>query len=131
MEDLELWDIVQAPIVLPPVTTPLLVADFRKRKNKEKRTIYGGVRDHVFQHLTGKDYEFDMWETLCKIYQSSNQNQKMFLQDKLRSIQMLKIESVTSYLGRFNQIRDELVVVREIVDREFLVSTSLKNFSKP
>jgi hypothetical protein len=55
----------------------------------------------------------------------------MVLQDKLRSIQMLKTESVTSYLGRFTQIRDELAVVGEIVDPEFMVRTNLNNFSKP
>jgi hypothetical protein len=54
MEDLELWDIVQAPVVLPPVTAPLFVADFRKR-NKAKRTICDAVRDHIIPHLTGKD----------------------------------------------------------------------------
>jgi hypothetical protein len=65
------------------------------------------VRDHVIPHLTGKDYAFEMWESLCKLYQSPNQNRKMVLKDKLRSIQMLDSESVTSFLVRFTQIRDE------------------------
>jgi hypothetical protein len=74
---------------------------------------------------------YEMWASLCNLYQSPNQNQKMVLQEKLRSIQMLNSESVTSYLGRFTQIRDELVVVGEIVDLYFLVRTTLNNFSKP
>jgi hypothetical protein len=131
LEDLELWDIVHAPIVLPPVTAPVLVAEFRKRNNKAKRTICDGVRDHVIPHLTGKDYAFEMWESLCKLYQSPNQNQKMVLQDRLRSIQMLDSESVTSFLGRFTQIRDELAAVGEIVDPDFMVRTTLNNFTKP
>jgi hypothetical protein len=44
---------------------------------------------------------------------------------------MLKTESVTSYLGRFTQIRDELAAVREIVDPDFMVRTTLNNFTKP
>jgi hypothetical protein len=108
LEDLELWDIVQAPVVLPPVTAPLLVAEFRKRNTKAKRTICDAVRDHVIPHLTGKEFSFEMWDSLCKLYQSPNQNRKMVLQEKLRSIKMLKSESVTSYLGRFTQTRDEL-----------------------
>jgi hypothetical protein len=55
----------------------------------------------------------------------------MVLQDKLKSIQMLKTNLVTSYLGRFTQIRDELAMVREIVDPNFMVRTYLNNFSKP
>jgi hypothetical protein len=35
----------------------------------------------------------------------------MVLQEKLRSIKMLKSESVTSYLGRFTQTLDELAAV--------------------
>jgi hypothetical protein len=131
LEDLELWDIVQAPVVLPPVTAPLLVAEFRKRNTKAKRTICDAVRDHVIPHLTGKDYAFEMWDSLCKLYQSPNQNRKMVLQEKLRSIQMLKSESVTSYLGRFTQTRDELAAVGEIVDPMVLVRTTLNDFSKP
>ena len=44
---------------------------------------------------------------------------------------MLKTKSVTSYLGRFTHIRDELATIREIVDLDFMVRTSLNKFSKP
>jgi hypothetical protein len=40
----------------------------------------------------------------------------MVLQDKLRSMQMLDFETVTSHLGKFTHIRDELAMVEEIVD---------------
>jgi hypothetical protein len=52
-------------------------------------------------------------------------------QEKLRSIQILKSESVTSYLGIFTQTRDELATVGEIVDPDFLVRIALNDFSKP
>ena len=108
-----------------------MVQDFTKRNNKEKRTICDRVRDHVIPHLTSKDYAFEMWESLCKLYQSPNQNRKMVLQDKFRSIQMLDSESVTSFFGKFIEIRDELEKVREIVDTCFMVRTTLNNFTKP
>jgi hypothetical protein len=44
---------------------------------------------------------------------------------------MLKDESVTSYLGRYTQIKDELVVVGEVVDLDSMVRTALNNFTKP
>jgi hypothetical protein len=116
LEDIELWDIVEAPIVFPPVTAPIMVEDFRKKNNKVKRTICDRVRDHIISHFTGKDYSFEMWDSLCKIYQSPNQNRKMVPQDRLLSIKMLYSESITSFLGRFTQIRDEIAVVGEIVD---------------
>jgi hypothetical protein len=125
LEDLELWDIVQALVGIPPApaSSPLLDANFRKKNTKAKRTICDAVRDHIIPHLTGKDYAFEIWASWCKLCQSLNYNRKMVLQDKLRSIQMLDSETITSYLGRFTQIRDELVAVGEIVDPNFLVST--------
>jgi hypothetical protein len=133
LEDLELWDIVQAAMVIPPTPTlsPLLDADLRKKNTKAKRTICDAVWDHIIPHLTGKDYAFEIWASLYKLYQSPNQNQKMVLQNKLRSIHMLNFETVTSYLGRFTQIRDGLAAVREIVDPDFMVRTALNSFSKP
>jgi hypothetical protein len=83
------------------------------------------VLDNLFSHL------FEIWDSLCKLYQSSNKNQKMVLQDRLRSIKMLDSESVPSFLGRFTEISDELATVGEIVDPGFMVRTTLNNFSKP
>jgi hypothetical protein len=132
LEDFELWDIVQAPVVIPPTPSPspLLNADFRKKNIQAKRTICDAVRDRIIPHLTGKDYAYEIWASLCKLYQSPNQNRKMLLH-MLGSIQMLDFETVTSYLGRFTQIRDELVAVKEIVDTEFLDRIALNIFSKP
>jgi hypothetical protein len=74
LEDLELWDIVQALVVVHPATTVVFAAEFRKRNNKAKRTTCDAVRDHIIPHLTGKHYAYEMWASLCKLYQSSNQN---------------------------------------------------------
>jgi hypothetical protein len=68
LEDLELWDIVEAVVHVPPAITLVLLAKFRKR-NKAKRTICDALWDHIIPHLTGK-----AWASLCKIYESSNEN---------------------------------------------------------
>ena len=60
LEDLELWDIVEAHDPFLPVTAPVLLADFRKRNNKEKRTICDAITNHIIPHLTGKTYAFEM-----------------------------------------------------------------------
>jgi hypothetical protein len=74
LEELELWDIVSAPMVLPLVTALLLVADFRKRSIKAKRTILDAVKDHIIPHVSGKAFGYEMWDSLCKLYPRSNQN---------------------------------------------------------
>jgi hypothetical protein len=131
LEDLELWDIVEAVVPAIPVTAPVLVAEYRKRNNKAKRTISDAVRDHIIPHVTGKAHAYQMWASLCKLYESSNENQKMVLHDRLRGIRMLKDESVTSFLGRFTRIRDELGAVGEVVEPNSLVRQALHSFTKP
>jgi hypothetical protein len=45
LEEGELWDIVESPMV-PPIDVVLL-AEFRKRNIKAKRTILDAVKDHI------------------------------------------------------------------------------------
>jgi hypothetical protein len=89
LKDLELWDIVEVVVRPIPITAPVLVAEFRKRNNKAKRIICDAVRDHIIPHLTGKTCAYEMWASLYKLYESSNENQKMVLHDRLRGIHML------------------------------------------
>jgi hypothetical protein len=44
---------------------------------------------------------------------------------------MLEDESVTSFLGRYTEIRDELGAVREVVNPNSLVRTAMNSFTKP
>jgi hypothetical protein len=46
----------------------LVLAELRKRNTKAKTTICDAVRDHVIPHLIGKDFAFEMWASLCKLY---------------------------------------------------------------
>jgi hypothetical protein len=100
LEDLELWDIVEATVPPILVTAPILVAEFRRRNNKAKRIIFDAVRDHIIPHLTGKTCAYEMWASLCKLCESSYENRKLVLHDRPRSIRMLEDESITSFLGR-------------------------------
>jgi hypothetical protein len=36
LEDLELWDIVEAPVLVLPVTSPVLLADFRRGTTRKR-----------------------------------------------------------------------------------------------
>jgi hypothetical protein len=130
LEDLKLWDIVEADVPPILVIAPVLVEEFRRRNNKAKRIICDAVRDHIIPHLTGKTCAYEMWESLCKLYESSNENRKLVIHDRLRSIRMLEDESVTSFLGRYTQIRDELGAIGEVVNHDSLVRTAMNSFTK-
>jgi hypothetical protein len=55
----------------------------------------------------------------------------MVMYDRLRGIHMLNTESVTSFLGRYTQIIDDIGAIGEVVDPDSMVRTTLNNFTKP
>ena len=127
LEECELWEIVESVVNVP--TDPTQLVEFKKNV-KVKRIILDSVNDHIIPHVSGKDYAYQMWESLSNLYQSSNQHRKMVLQEKLRTTSMAKRESITSYLTRVSQVRHELAALGETVDSAELIRVALNGFSK-
>jgi hypothetical protein len=88
------------------------------------------VKDHLIPHLSGKTTARDMWEALKGLFQSKNENHKMVLREKLRDTKMTGSDTVTTYLTRIRQVRDELAAIGETMDDSELVRTTLKGFTK-
>jgi hypothetical protein len=55
----------------------------------------------------------------------------MVLRDRLRNTKMSKTDSVTSYLTKITQVRDQLEAVGETVTYVELVRVALNGFTKP
>jgi hypothetical protein len=128
----DLWDIVENsttnPVNIP--TDATLQATYTKKSIKAKRIILDAIKDHLIPHVTGKTNACEMWESLTKLYQSTNENRKMVLREKLKSIKMIKAENVVTYLTRLTQVRDELGVVGEAIADSELVRTALNGVTK-
>ena len=102
LQENELWEIVNNTVV-HPVTIPTVAADkaaFDKMDIKAKRILIDAIKVHIIPHISRKDYAHQMWTASNKIYQSSNENRKMVLREKLKSIKMNKGENMVSYLTR-------------------------------
>jgi hypothetical protein len=98
LQENELWDIVEnsttSLISIP--TDPTLLVAYTKKSIKAKRIILDAIKDHLIPHVTGKSNAYEMWESLTKLYQSRNENQKMVLREKLKSIKLTKAENVVT-----------------------------------
>jgi hypothetical protein len=116
------------PVVVPTDVT--LLAVYTKKSIKAKRFILDAIKDHLIPLLTGKTHAYEMWESLTKLYQSTNENRKMILRGKLKNIKMTKAKNVVTYLTRLTQARDELGVVGEAIVDSDLVRTALNGVSK-
>jgi hypothetical protein len=101
----ELWDIVESTtsklVVVPTDATAL--AAFNKKDVKAKRIILNAIKYHVVPHVSNKVHAYQMWEDLTHMYQSTNENRKMVLREKMKSIWMAKSEGVNSYRTQITQ----------------------------
>ena len=103
LEENELWDEVvnstQANFITVPASPDAqALAYFNKKDIKARRIILDAVKDHVIPHISSKDHAYKMWDALTSLFQSSNENRKMVLREKLKSIKIAKAGGVTSYL---------------------------------
>ena len=89
LEENELWDIVHSTTANPVVVLVDVVdkAAFMKRDVKARRIILDVVKDHIIPHISAKTHAFQMWTSLTNLYQSSNENMKMVLREKLKNVQ--------------------------------------------
>ena len=90
--------------------------------------ILDGVRDALVPHFCGKNTTHEMLVSLQNLFKNKNEKQVLVLEDKFKSTKMLKGESVTSYLMRFSQIKDELISIDVTILDGNMVSISLKGY---
>ena len=83
------------PITIPPSTDAALLAAFNKKDIKAMRIILDVVKDHVIPHISAKDHAHEMWSTLTGLFESTNENGKMVLREKLKNIKMVKGEVIS------------------------------------
>ena len=102
-------------------TDVVQLAAFNKKNNKGKRLILDGIKDHCIPHVRGKRYGHEMWKKLTNLYQSTNENRKMVLREKLKTIKMGKTDSAAGYLTKFTNVRDALAAVGEVIPPTELV----------
>ena len=78
---------------------------------KAKRLIVDGVRDHIVSHISSKGTTKEMWNALATLYQGSSEQQKMFLEEKMRTTRMQKGERIDPFLSKLQVNGDQLAVI--------------------
>ena len=95
------------------------------------RIILDVVKDHVIPHISGKDHAHEMWSALTGLFQSTNENRKMVLREKLKNVKMVKGDMCITYLTKISQVRDELATVGEAITCPVLVRVALNRVTAP
>jgi hypothetical protein len=100
----------------------------KKNEKKTKRIVSDLVNDHLIPHISELQTIRQMYEALNRLYGSKYISQNLSLKNQLCNMKMENSESVTSYLMRVSQIRDQLVVIGDVISDKELVTTTLNGF---
>jgi hypothetical protein len=117
-------------VVAAPAADHVVLDLHEVKETKAQRIILDGVKDHLIPHLTEKKTAKEMWDALKNLFKAKNKNRKMALKAKLHDTKMGKEESVSSYLTRVAQVKDELAAVGEVISDSELVRIALNGFTK-
>ena len=124
-EDNGLKEFIDSDVPKPTSTDVALLDAWQKKVVKTRRILLEGVRHHIVSSLHGKATPYSMWKAFTDLFQSSSNNRKLALKDKLRKIKMEKGNNIPKYLTKFVQFQDELGSVGTIVFYDDLVSLAL------
>jgi len=86
--------------VVAELMDPDLLKKYKGENAKTKRMILDGVKDHIVCHIVDRDSAKEMWDALSMLYQESSKHRKMYLEQKMRSMQMQKGEPIDSFLTK-------------------------------
>jgi hypothetical protein len=101
-------------VVEAPAVDPIALGLHEVKEAETQRIILDGVKHHLIPHLAEKNTTKEMWDALNNLFEAKNENRKMALKAKLHDINMVKEESVSSYLTWVAQVKDELEAERSL-----------------
>jgi putative lipoic acid-binding regulatory protein len=131
-------DIVKGKIVEPQFEEgkekePRNVAVMEKFKDNDINAmsiIVDSVKDHLIPYISHLDSSKKMYDALTNLFSVKNIGQVMSLKNELRDMKMNDDDSITSYLVRISQLRDQLQAIEETISEKELVNIVLNGLPK-
>jgi hypothetical protein len=100
----------------------------KKNENKAKRFVSYSIKYNLIPHISELQTTRKMYEALNRLYERKYISQNISLRNQLRNMKMENSKSVTSYLMRVSQIRDQLAAIGDVISDKEIVTTTLNGF---
>jgi DNA repair ATPase RecN len=72
-----------------------------------------------------------MFDSLTRVYEGKNINQKMNLRTQLKSKRMQKGETIQEYLSRISQFMEQIEAIGDTLDEYEFIMTNLNGLTRP
>jgi len=87
---------------------------YNRNERRAKRILIDYVKDHLIPHIARLESAKKMFDALVELFESKN-NSRM----------LTSSNTITSYLMKVSQLRDQLVVIEDLVNDKELVTITL------
>ena len=98
-------------------------ASHKKKLVMAKRIIANSIKDHLIPHVSSLKTPKDMFDSLTKLFEGKNINQKMTLRNQLKNVNIQNAKTIQSYFIGVPQIREQVEAVEEVENAEVVIST--------
>ena len=102
----------------------------KKNLVKAKRSIADSIKDHLMPQVSSLNTPKDMFDSLTKLFEGKNINQKMTLRNQLKNVKIQNVETIQSYFTRVSRIKEQLEAVDEEVENAEIVMTTLNGIPR-
>ena len=132
----KLWNIVETKCTISAflVTIDSITYESKERLNSKKQkphsTLILIVANSLIGIVAGKKDPADSWNVLRKMYDIGNQQQILFLTNKLYNISLREGGDVTTYLMEASNLRNHLSALGETILDKQLISIVLNGLPR-
>ena len=78
----------------------------KKKLIMEKRIIANSIKDHLLPQVSSLKTPKEMFDSLTKLFEGKNINQKMTLRNQLKNVNIQNAETIQYYFTRVSQIKE-------------------------
>eukprot|EP00253_Pinus_taeda_P036297 PITA_36297 len=125
LEDQGVLDHVRGNIVEPPSNAPVAARNkWKTNKFKTKNIIQDSIDKRLVDHISDLNTSKEIYDTLVSLFKFNDENQVLFLRNKLKEIKKGTDKSMQAYFLRITEMRNDLLSIGEIItDREMELTT--------
>ena len=102
----------------------------KKDMIKEKRIIDNSFKDHLIPQVSSKKIPKEIFDALTSLFEGKNINIRMTSRNQLKGVNIHNIETMKSYFSRVSHIKEKLESIRDMVEEEEVVMTTLNGLPR-